>query len=101
MFMMIILMTVSRMTGRNRGNDIMVRFTDSPYEYIMVQKPDAGRVRETVPPGHKCHGCPYGRGRPCVGICMKDLCSADEKTAGEADAVLEEGFPVPDNGEMP
>lgn len=55
----------------------MARFTDSPYEYMMSQKPQSGRISEAepprFPPGHKCHGCPYGRGKPCVGMCMKDL----------------------------
>lgn len=55
----------------------MTRFTDSPLEYMMAQKPHTGRQAETgpprYPPGHKCHGCPYGRDRPCLGVCMKDL----------------------------
>lgn len=56
----------------------MARFTDSPYEYMMTQKPSARQERETGPPPSrpdKCRGCPYGCGRPCVGICMKDLMS--------------------------
>lgn len=75
--MTIIRMMTIRMADRNRGNDGMTRFTDSPYEYMMAQKPDADGRRESsaprYPPGHKCYGCPYGRDRPCVGICMKDL----------------------------
>lgn len=55
----------------------MTRFTDSAYEMMMTQKPHTGRQTETepprYPPGHKCHGCPYGRDRPCLGMCMKDL----------------------------
>lgn len=55
----------------------MTRFTDSAYEMMMTQKPRTGRQTETEPPrypsGHKCHGCPYGRDRPCLGMCMKDL----------------------------
>lgn len=55
----------------------MARFTDSPYEYMMAQKPSARQARETGSPSslEKCRGCPYGLGRPCVGICMKDLMS--------------------------
>lgn len=53
----------------------MTRFTDSPYERLMTQVPPG---RETPrfparPPGHPCHGCPYGRDAPCVGICYKKL----------------------------
>lgn len=55
----------------------MARFTDSPYERMMTQKPQAGRFPETepprFPPGHKCHGCPYGRDKPCVGMCLKEI----------------------------
>lgn len=54
----------------------MAVFTDSPYEHMMQQKPGPGKpVGEGIQylPGHKCHGCPYGRGRPCVGVCMKAL----------------------------
>lgn len=81
----------------------MVSFTESPYEYMMAQKPDTGRrdnVASRRPPDHKCCGCPYGRERPCVGICIRDLYSAAGKKAGEADAVLEKSLPVPDNKEM-
>lgn len=54
----------------------MAFFTDSPYERMMMQKPRGGQ-RETAPspypPGHGCHGCPYGRDRPCLGVCIKKL----------------------------
>lgn len=56
----------------------MARFTDSPYEYMMAQKPSTRQDRGTGQnPSQldKCRGCPYGRDRPCVGICMKDLMS--------------------------
>lgn len=56
----------------------MAQFTDSPYEYMMAQKPSARQRREKEPapslPG-RCRGCPYGRDRPCVGFCMKALLS--------------------------
>lgn len=55
----------------------MTRFTNSPYERMMTQKPKAGRLSGTepprFPPGHKCHGCPYGRDMPCVGLCLKEI----------------------------
>ncbi len=65
--------------GQDRRNDSMALFTDSPYEYLMTQKPTGGR-RENAPspypPGHECHGCPYGRDRPCLGACIKKLSAA-------------------------
>lgn len=55
----------------------MAGFTDSPYEYMMQQEPEPGRPERVsapqYPPGHRCHGCPYGRDRPCIGVCMKAL----------------------------
>lgn len=54
-------------------------FTGSPYEYMMKEKP-AGNMRPfpreerlRYPAGHKCQGCPYGRERPCMGVCFKEL----------------------------
>ena len=61
-------------------------FTDSPYEYMMTQKPTEGRRGSTpsfYPPGHKCHGCPYGKDRPCLGVCIKDLGSSLHRKAGQ------------------
>ena len=53
-----------------------MRFTDSPYERLMTQTPP-GREKAPAspvrPPGHPCHGCPYGRDAPCLGICYKKL----------------------------
>jgi len=61
----------------------MTRFTDSPYEYMMSQKPHAERTQEKAPQAHatdnKCEGCAYGQGRRCVGICMKDLIASSKK----------------------
>ena len=55
----------------------MTQFTDSPYERMMQQIPDERRAADlsppVFPPGHPCHGCPYGRGAPCVGICYRKL----------------------------
>lgn len=81
-------MTITRMmispTNRmmSQRSNAMPRFTDSPYERMMTQLPGAGRHTETGPPpaspeqaadGHPCAGCPYGRGTPCIGFCMKEL----------------------------
>lgn len=61
----------------------MTFFTDPTYEYMMTQPPHIGRRIERepslFPPGHKCHGCPYGRDRPCLGMCLKDLQKEREK----------------------
>lgn len=55
----------------------MTYFTDSPYEKMMMQVPDGRRAAVQPPPtfpsGHPCHGCPYGRGAPCIGICYREL----------------------------
>lgn len=63
----------------------MPKFTDSPYEVMMKQKPYSGRPPEVEPPlflsGDKCNGCPYGQAKPCMGICLKDL-----QTGGKKDA---------------
>lgn len=65
----------------------MTRFTDSPYEYMMAQKPYAGRGagagQPPRPPGGRCAGCPYGRGRRCVGVCMKEILPAPKKRGKE------------------
>ena len=50
----------------------MTRFTDSPYEKMMQQVPTEGREVHG-PPGHPCHGCPYRRDAPCLGVCYRDL----------------------------
>ena len=76
---MTIIRMMTTLTARMicRRDDVMAGFTDSPYEYIMQQKPGSGKpVGEggfQYPAEHKCHGCPYGRGRPCIGICMKKI----------------------------
>lgn len=61
----------------------MTRFTDSPYEYLMMQKPyaekGAGPGQTPHPPGSECAGCPYGKGQPCIGVCMKKLIPAPKK----------------------
>lgn len=55
----------------------MVWFTDSPLERMMSQPSGAGpRIGgHPDPPAQEqsCDGCPYGRGSPCIGVCMKEL----------------------------
>lgn len=54
----------------------MTHFTDSPYERMMVQIPTETREAHgppALPTGHPCHGCPYGRDTPCLGVCYRDL----------------------------
>ena len=59
----------------------MPRFTDSPYEKMMQQKPTTGRAASrppSFPPGHPCRHCPYGKNGPCVGICYRELLQKKE-----------------------
>lgn len=62
----------------------MKHFTESPYEEMMGLEPGAARPAPSrePPPGDRCRGCPYGRIRPCIGVCMKEL--AGEKRGREA-----------------
>ena len=61
----------------------MTLFTDSPYEYLMTQRPYAGKAADAGPPPYppesRCAGCPYGSGKPCIGVCMKKLLSQSKK----------------------
>ena len=58
----------------------MTRFTDSPFERMMTQKPEGrkktSRKDTSFPPslskGHPCYGC-GNYGRPCVGFCHREL----------------------------
>lgn len=59
-----------------------MRFTDSPYELMMSQKPDERREPEPpaqFPKGHPCYGCSFGRGSPCMGICYRKLMKRGDK----------------------
>lgn len=59
-----------------------MRFTDSPYELMMSQKPDESKEPEQpapLPEGHPCAGCLYGRGSPCLGICYRKLLKRSDK----------------------
>lgn len=75
-----------RMTVHGRDKE-MAGFTDSPYEYMMQQEPEPGRSERVsapqYPPGHRCHGCPYGRDRPCIGVCMKEIYREKRKNRAE------------------
>ncbi len=52
----------------------MTRFTDSPYERMMTQKPSGGGKphRITLPKTHPCYGCVFAN-QVCVGICHREL----------------------------
>ena len=61
-----------------------MRFTDSPFERMMTQRPAPSRAAPASPvhpPGHPCYRCPYGINAPCVGICYKNLKKEREKNA--------------------
>lgn len=60
----------------------MTRFTDSPFERMMTQRPVPGHAASASfahPPGHPCRHCPYGRAALCVGICYQKLRKEREK----------------------
>lgn len=63
-----------------------MRFTDSPYELMMKQKPAGQRAAvnppPVFPPDHPCHGCPYSRNGPCLGICYRKLMEGRKKKSG-------------------
>ena len=55
----------------------MTLFTDSPYEKMMIQKPE-DRKRDKSPPAsfsRRCAGCPYKGQSPCIGYCIKQISS--------------------------
>lgn len=59
-------------------------FTDSPFERMMVQKPE-GR-RGSAPPlslSPECAGCAYKGAAPCVGVCMKEIMKKERKKRNE------------------
>lgn len=35
------------------------------------------------PPGLQCHSYPYGRGKPCAGMCLKEIPGGENKEAAE------------------
>ena len=52
----------------------MTRFTDSPYERMMTQKPSGGEKphRKSLPKDHPCYDCCFAD-QVCVGICHREL----------------------------
>lgn len=53
----------------------MTLFTDSPYEKMMIQKPE-DRKRDKSPPASfppRCAGCPNQGQSPCIGYCIRKL----------------------------
>lgn len=63
----------------------MTFFTDSPYERMMVQKP---QVRREAPPpakpkGGACSGCTYKTDTCCSATCYRDLIVRPKKKEAE------------------
>ena len=59
----------------------MTLFTDSPYEKMMIQKPE-DRKRDKSPPASfspRCAGCPYRGQSPCIGYCIRKLENTNSK----------------------
>lgn len=53
----------------------MTRFTDSPFERMMTQKPSGGdhpRRATSLPKDHPCYGCSHA-GQTCVGLCHREM----------------------------
>lgn len=52
-----------------------MRFTNSPFERMMQQRPTGGGVPRPapLPRTHPCHGCGSYKGMKCVGPCYRDL----------------------------
>ena len=57
----------------------MTYFTDSPFERMMVQRPRHSPGPSPVEKPTGCRGCPYGDGKPCVGVCLKKLTTKKEE----------------------
>lgn len=53
----------------------MTYFTDSPYERMMIQKPENGKRDKSSPASfpRRCEGCPYKGQVPCVGYCIRKI----------------------------
>lgn len=54
----------------------MIRFTSSPYEYMMQHRREGGRSPRppayALPKDHRCYGCSF-YGRACFGLCHREL----------------------------
>ena len=54
----------------------MTRFTDTPSKKYFPDPPRRAvwdPPPPALPPTHPCHGCPYRRDAPCLGVCYRDL----------------------------
>lgn len=60
----------------------MTRFTDSPYEFMMQQRPAPARVPKPTPPPkpHLCNGCKR-YGEHCIRPCYRDVQNRREDLA--------------------
>jgi hypothetical protein len=65
----------------------MTLFTDSPFERMMIQKPNARR--ENIPPAlpkeGRCNGCTFRREGCCSATCYRDLAQKKNKEAEKCD----------------
>ena len=57
----------------------MTRFTDSPYEYLMTQRPYAGKEADAGPPPYPLHRRVHERTAPCVKKTWKGRCKNWER----------------------
>ena len=60
----------------------MIRFTDSPYEYMMRQIPVSAKPSVPAPPSkpHLCNGCKrYGEG--CIHPCYREVKEMEDVNA--------------------
>lgn len=73
----------------------MKRFTDSPYEKMMMQTPRA-HCPDTpkAPPGSPCYRCSYWCGMACVGICYKELTATRKGGRGTSGQFVLKSSPV-------
>ena len=85
-------MTIILTMSRDRRVDGMTYFTDSPFERMMVQKPEPvrrqGSQTPTLMPGSKCYGCVYGRDRLCAGVCLKKVLAAGHTEGAKSSAEM-------------
>lgn len=53
----------------------MVKFTNSPFEKMMSQRPASSRTGEAsgTVSSNRCGGCSYAKQHPCIGYCIKEL----------------------------
>ena len=59
----------------------MTYFTNSPFERMMMQRPESAQMdnfRPVAPKGHHCYGCSR-YGEPCLLPCHRDLLKSTKK----------------------